>query len=57
MARRRGRTLLVFGDGGRARIVAWRTRGAVYWVSTTLSRALSERELTGIAASLARFGR
>jgi hypothetical protein len=38
-------------------MVAWRTRGAVYWVSNTLSRTLSEREMTGIAASLARFGR
>jgi hypothetical protein len=55
--RRRGRTLHVIGDGGRVRMVAWRTRGAVYWVSNTLSRTLSEREMTGIAASLARFGR
>jgi LCP family protein required for cell wall assembly len=54
--KRRGRTLLVFGDGGRTRMVAWRSRGAVYWVSNTLNRALSERELTGIAASLSRFG-
>jgi hypothetical protein len=55
--RRRGRTLLVFGDGGRTRMVAWRTRGAAYWVSNTLSRTLSERELVGVAASLSRFGR
>ena len=55
--RRRGRTLLVFAEGGRTRMVAWRTRTAVYWVSNTLSRTLSERELIGIAASLSRFGR
>ena len=55
--RRGGRTLLVFGDGGRVRMVAWRTRGAVYWVSNTLTRSLGERELTAIAASLSRFGR
>jgi polyisoprenyl-teichoic acid--peptidoglycan teichoic acid transferase len=52
--RRNGRTLLVFGDGGRVRMVAWRTRGAVYRVSNTRSRTLGERELAGIAASLAR---
>jgi LCP family protein required for cell wall assembly len=55
--RRRGRTLLVYGDGGRARMVAWRTRGAAYWVSNSLSRTLSERELVAVAASLSRFGR
>jgi polyisoprenyl-teichoic acid--peptidoglycan teichoic acid transferase len=54
---RGGRRLMVFRDGGRVRLVAWRTRGAVYWVSNTLTRSLGAAEMTGIAASLTRFGR
>ena len=50
-----GRRLGVFADGGRIRRVAWRTRRAVYWVSNTLTRSLSNGQMLAIAASLARF--
>ena len=35
-----GRTFELFYDGSRLRLVAWRTRRGVYWVSNTL---LSQR--------------
>ncbi len=38
-------------DGDRLRIVAWRTRKAVYWVSNTLLQSLSERQMMAIARS------
>jgi polyisoprenyl-teichoic acid--peptidoglycan teichoic acid transferase len=38
-------------DGDRVRIVAWRTRKAVYWVSNTLLQSLSERQMMAIARS------
>jgi len=53
---RDGRKLLVFRDGKRVRIVAWRTRKAVYWVSNTLTQSLSSDQMIGIASSLKRLG-
>ena len=38
-------------DGDRLRIVAWRTKKAVYWVSNTLLQSLSERQMLAIARS------
>ncbi|MBA3299311.1 MAG: LytR family transcriptional regulator, partial [Thermoleophilaceae bacterium] len=38
-------------DGDRVRIVAWRTRKAVYWVSNTLLQSLTEGQMLGIARS------
>ncbi|MDQ4129427.1 MAG: LytR family transcriptional regulator, partial [Actinomycetota bacterium] len=38
-------------DGDRLRIVAWRTRKAVYWVSNTLLQSLTERQMIAIARS------
>jgi LCP family protein required for cell wall assembly len=38
-------------DGDRLRLVAWRTRKAVYWVSNTLVQSLSERQMLAIARS------
>ena len=48
----RGRRLLTFSDGRRLRLVGWRTQEGAYWVSNTLNRALTNREMLGIAASL-----
>jgi LCP family protein required for cell wall assembly len=53
---RNGRKLMVFRDGKRVRIVAWRTRRAVYWVSNTLTQSLSSDQMIGIASSLKRLG-
>ena len=39
----------LFYDGDRLRLVAWREKDAVYWVSNTLLQSLSEREMIDIA--------
>jgi polyisoprenyl-teichoic acid--peptidoglycan teichoic acid transferase len=49
-----GRTYELFYDGGRLRIVAWRTPRAVYWVSNTLLRTLTNRQMLALARSSAR---
>jgi polyisoprenyl-teichoic acid--peptidoglycan teichoic acid transferase len=54
--RRGGRRLSLYYDGRDIRLVAWRTPRAVYWVSNTLTRALSPSEMIAIAASLRRLG-
>ena len=54
--RMRGRTYELFSDGDRLAVVAWRTTRAVYWVSNTLSRSLTNRQMLSIARSLSRIG-
>jgi LCP family protein required for cell wall assembly len=54
--RMRGRTYELFTDGNRLSIVAWRTNRGVYWVSNTLSRNLTNRQMLAIARSLTRVG-
>jgi hypothetical protein len=49
-----GRKLELHYDGRKLRLVAWRTPHGVYWVSNTLSLTLSNPQMLGIAASLAR---
>jgi LCP family protein required for cell wall assembly len=51
-----GRKLELHYDGSRLRIVAWRTKRAVYWVSNTLTQSLGTRQMIAIAASLRRLG-
>jgi LCP family protein required for cell wall assembly len=51
----RGRYLL-FRDGSRLRLVAWKTDEAVYWVSNTLLRSLTNRQMLAIARSATRAG-
>ena len=53
---RDGRKLMVYRDGKRVRLVAWRTRKAVYWVSNTLTQSLGSQQMIGIASSLKRLG-
>ena len=50
-----GRRLLLFYDGAKLRLVAWRTRGAAYYVSNTLNRRLSNAQMLSVAASLRRL--
>jgi hypothetical protein len=45
------RTFELHYDGDRLRLVAWRTRKAVYWVSNTLLLTLTERQMLAIARS------
>jgi LCP family protein required for cell wall assembly len=49
------RKLKLYYDGSRLRLVAWKTRKAVYWVSNTLSQSLSKRQMLAIADSLTRL--
>jgi polyisoprenyl-teichoic acid--peptidoglycan teichoic acid transferase len=49
-----GRRLELHYDGSKLRLVAWRNRGAVYWVSNTLSLDLTNQQMLGMAASLTR---
>ena len=51
-----GRRLMLYRDGTRLRMVAWKTDKAVYWVSNTLLRSLTNRQMLGIARSLTRVG-
>jgi LCP family protein required for cell wall assembly len=50
-----GRSYHVYYDGSHIRLIAWHTTHAVYWVSNTLSRHLSNRSMLGIARSLTRI--
>jgi polyisoprenyl-teichoic acid--peptidoglycan teichoic acid transferase len=50
-----GHKMQIYRDGSHIRIVAWRTRRAVYWVSNTLTQALTNRQMLGIAGSLRRL--
>jgi hypothetical protein len=54
--RMRGRTYELFTDGNRLAFVAWRTPRGAYWVSNTLSRTLTNRQMLAIAGSLSRVG-
>jgi polyisoprenyl-teichoic acid--peptidoglycan teichoic acid transferase len=49
------RTYELHYDGDRLRLVAWRTRKAVYWVSNTLLLTLNERQMLAIAKSARRL--
>jgi hypothetical protein len=51
-----GRSYDLFYDGGRLRLVAWRTRNGAYWVSNTLLQTLTNKQMLGIAQSLKRVG-
>ncbi len=51
-----GRTYELFYDGGRLRMVAWRTPRAVYWISNTLLRTLTNRQMMALARSATRIG-
>jgi hypothetical protein len=54
--RMRGRTYELYYDGTRLRLVAWRGPRGVYWVSNTLSKSLTNRQMLAIARSLTRVG-
>jgi LCP family protein required for cell wall assembly len=50
-----GRKLLLYYDGSRIRLVAWRTQRAVYWVTNTLTRSIPNSRLIAIAGSFKRL--
>ncbi len=49
-----GKQLMLYADGGRLTMVAWRTPGGVYWVSNDLTSDLTNQQMIAIAASLTR---
>jgi LCP family protein required for cell wall assembly len=52
-----GKSLRVYYDGRRVRLVAWRKGDAVYYVHNSLVRSVSKARLVAVAASLSRLGR
>ena len=53
--RRGNRRFQLYYDGKRLRMVAWKTKRGVYWVSNTLTQSIGEDQMIGIAASLKRL--
>jgi LCP family protein required for cell wall assembly len=51
-----GRTYELFYDGSRLKLVAWRTRRGSYWVSNTLLRTLTNKQMLAIARSVRTLG-
>jgi polyisoprenyl-teichoic acid--peptidoglycan teichoic acid transferase len=51
-----GKQLMLFANGSKLSLVAWRTRQGVYWISNTLTDDLTNRQMVAIAASLTRAG-
>jgi LCP family protein required for cell wall assembly len=50
-----GRRLMLYYDGSHLRLVAWRTRKAVYWITNTLTMSIPNSRLIAIAGSLRRL--
>jgi LCP family protein required for cell wall assembly len=55
VVRRGGRKLRLYYDGKQLRLVAWKGKKAVYWVSNTLTQSLGEAQMLEIAGSLRRL--
>jgi polyisoprenyl-teichoic acid--peptidoglycan teichoic acid transferase len=53
--RRGNRRLRLYYDGQRLRMVAWKTKRAVYWISNTLTQTVGEDQMIEMAASLRRL--
>ena len=51
-----GKQLLLYANGGKLNLVAWRTPQGAYWISNTLTDDLTNRQMIAIAASLTRAG-
>jgi hypothetical protein len=49
-----GKQLLLYFNGHKLSLVAWRTPQAVYWISNTLTDDLGNNQMLAIAASLTR---
>ena len=50
-----GRELMLFYDGSKLRMVAWRTKRGAYWVANTIGRKVSNARMIEIASSLRRL--
>jgi polyisoprenyl-teichoic acid--peptidoglycan teichoic acid transferase len=47
-----GKQLLLYANGGKISLVAWRTPQGVYWISNTLNDLIGNRQMVAMAASL-----
>ena len=52
-----GRDYLLSWDGGRLRLLGWKTAHGSYWIDNTLLNALTPGQLFGIAESMRNYGR
>ena len=52
-----GREYLLYYDGSRLRMIAWKTKRESYWVNNTLSQTLTEPEMISIATSMVELGK
>jgi LCP family protein required for cell wall assembly len=52
-----GRTFQLYWDGKKLRVVALKTKNGAYWVTNSLTNALTNNQMLGIARSLTKFGR
>jgi LCP family protein required for cell wall assembly len=52
-----GREYLLSWDGGRLRLLGWKTDHGSYWIDNTLLNALTPGQLFGIAESMRNYGR
>jgi len=50
-----GREYLLFYNGDRLRLVAWKEDEKSYWISNTLLQSLSAKEMLGIARSMRKY--
>jgi hypothetical protein len=48
------REYMLFYNGDRLRVVAWRTKKGAYWVSNTLLQSVSAKEMLGVARWMSR---
>jgi polyisoprenyl-teichoic acid--peptidoglycan teichoic acid transferase len=51
-----GKQLLLYANGSKLSLVAWRTPEAVYWISNTLTDDIHNDQMVAIAASLMKAG-
>ena len=55
VVRRGNRKLRLYYDGQHLRLVAWKTKRAVYWISNTLTQSVGNAQMVEIAGSLRRL--
>ena len=47
-------TLYLYSQGGNLATVAWKTSGAVYWISNTIQNDIPNAQMVAMAASFTR---
>jgi LCP family protein required for cell wall assembly len=47
----KGRKLMIYRDGRRIRLVAWKTKTATYWISNTLLQSINKNDMLSLAGA------